>query len=61
MTSETRRLDSEDINNARREVDRVYKIYREGLPFTSSDLGEGRKKATRRIEKPLPSRKRSRT
>ena len=57
MTPEIRRLDSEDINNARREVDTVYKIYREGFPLTGSDLGEERKKATRRIEKPLPSQK----
>ena len=61
MTSETRRLDSEDINNARREVARVYEVYRKGLSFTSDDLGEERKKATRRIKKPLPSRTRSRT
>ena len=61
MTLETRRLDSEDINNARREVARVYEVYRKGLPFTSADLGEERKKATRRIKKPLPSRTQSRT
>lgn len=54
MKSETIHLDSEDITKSRKEVDRVYKIYREGLPFAKSEFEQALKKASRRIEKPKP-------
>jgi len=61
MKLQTKHLDSEDVNKSRREVDRVYKIYREGLPFAKSDFEEALKKSSRRIQKTKSSPKPSQT
>ncbi len=51
MKPEAKYLDSEDVNKSRREVDRVYKIYKEGLPFTESDFSEAQRKASQSTRK----------
>lgn len=55
MKLEPKYLDSEDVNKSRKEVDRVYKIYKEGLPFTESDFEEALRKASQRTRKAKPS------
>jgi len=55
MKLETKYLDSEDVNKSRKEVDRIYKIYKEGLPFTKSDFEEARRKESQRTRKAEPS------
>lgn len=61
MKLQTEHLTEEEVNESRREVDRVYKMYREGLPFTKGDFKEALKKASRRIEKTKSSPKSSKT
>ncbi len=59
MKLEIKRLDSEDVTRSRKEVDRVYEIFREGVSFTKSASREVPKNASRRIPKATVSRKSS--
>lgn len=40
METKIKYLSSEDMNKSRKEVDRVYEIYREGSQFSEDDLKE---------------------
>lgn len=59
MKLETRYLNSEDVTASRKEVDKVYRIYKEGLLFTKRDFEKALKKASRRIDKTKSSPKSS--
>ena len=44
MKTKIKYLSSEDMNKSRKEIDRVYEIYREGFPFSEDDLKEALEK-----------------